>query len=229
MTASPTPPDETPSSLTFFKGINAFTQLFDPIGNMPDQPPEQPADQTGEQAVETTETAETAETEVKTDEQEESAQKENDLVEETDKDAEDVIIGSGVQQTTIEEESKDDQDKTIVGEEDVRVGSSSSSSQSSNIISDENKTGKYDDNDDVVIPDVGKSTGSRRESVINSENRPRSSQSRIEERIGSAKSLRPGSGRNSVGSGNKEDLDRADRRHSSTSSSRLIGSAKDKN
>lgn len=226
MTASPTPPDETPSSLTFFKGINAFTQLFDPIGNMPDQPPEQPADQAGEQAAETTEATETAETEAKTDEQEESAQKENDLVEETDKDAEDVIIGSGVQQTTIEEEPKDDQDKTIVGEEDVRVGSSSSSSQSSNIISDENKTGKYDDNDDVVIPDTGKS---RPESVINSENRPRSSQSRIEERIGSAKSLRPGSGRNSVGGGNKEDLDRNDRRHSSTSSSRLIGSAKDKN
>ena len=223
MTASPTPPDETPSSLTFFKGINAFTQLFDPIGNMPDQPPEQAADQAGEQAAET---AETAETDAKTGEQEEPSQKENDLVEETDKDAEDVIIGSGVQQTTIEEESKDDQDKTIVGEEDARVGSSSSSSQSSNIISDENKTGKYDDNDDVVIPDVGKS---RRESVINSENRPRSSQSRIEERIGSAKSLRPGSGRNSVGGGNKEDLDRADRRHSSTSSSRLIGSAKDKN
>ena len=101
MTASPTPPDETPSSLTFFKGINAFTQLFDPIGNMPAQPPEQPADQAGEQAAETTETAETAETEAKTGEQEEPSQKENDLVEETDKDAEDVIIGSGVQQTTI--------------------------------------------------------------------------------------------------------------------------------
>lgn len=202
MTASPTPPDETPSSLTFFKGINAFTQLFDPIGNAPDQPPEQPKTE-GES----------------TEANNESAKNENEPQgEEKDKDAEDVVIGAN-------ETSSKEENTNIVGEEDVRVGSSSSQSSGqsqTNMATDEHKNTRYDDNDDVVVPEIIKSNA-----TVGIE-RPRSSQSKVGERTGSARSSRVGSGRKSV---DNNETPEDERRISSASStrSRLNGSAKDRN
>lgn len=150
---SPTPQSEPPpNSTALFKGLNAFTQLFDTASNVPDVPEGADANQQGENA--TTQETQDQENKTETNETNNEEQKEENATEANE--SEEVNNEGKNEENELKEEKEFDENdlviiknesekNSIANIENVRIASESDSAEI-------RSKPTHDDDADVIIP-----------------------------------------------------------------------------